>query len=110
MGEAEVYVPEDQFSLAIGRGGQNSRLAVRLTGYKIDIKLVGPDGEEIEREEKKPKNALEERENIKEEENNEPVESDNPEKDEEIEKGNDESKEEREKSGEKPEEAVVEEK
>lgn len=34
---ALVYVPEDQLSLAIGRGGQNVRLAGRLTGYTIDI-------------------------------------------------------------------------
>lgn len=36
--EAVISVPEDQLSLAIGRGGQNVRLAGRLTGYKIDIK------------------------------------------------------------------------
>jgi N utilization substance protein A len=35
---AVVSVPEDQLSLAIGRDGQNVRLAVKLTGYKIDIK------------------------------------------------------------------------
>jgi N utilization substance protein A len=35
---AVVTVPEDQLSLAIGRDGQNVRLAVKLTGYKIDIK------------------------------------------------------------------------
>lgn len=34
---AEVTVPEDQLSLAIGREGQNVRLAARLTGWKIDI-------------------------------------------------------------------------
>ena len=33
-----VIVPDDQLSLAIGREGQNARLAVKLTGYKIDIK------------------------------------------------------------------------
>jgi len=37
-----VTVPTDQLSLAIGKNGQNVRLAARLTGYKIDI--VGPDG------------------------------------------------------------------
>lgn len=36
--EARVYVPEDQLSLAIGRGGQNVRLAARLTGWKIDVR------------------------------------------------------------------------
>lgn len=35
---ARVVVPENQLSLAIGKEGQNARLAARLTGYKIDIK------------------------------------------------------------------------
>jgi len=34
----EVIVPDDQLSLAIGRAGQNVRLAARLTGWKIDVK------------------------------------------------------------------------
>ena len=34
----KVLVPDDQLSLAIGKEGQNARLAARLTGYKIDIK------------------------------------------------------------------------
>jgi N utilization substance protein A len=34
---AKVYVPEDQLSIAIGRSGQNVRLASKLTGYEIDI-------------------------------------------------------------------------
>jgi N utilization substance protein A len=34
----EVIVPDDQLSLAIGRNGQNVRLAVKLTGWKIDVK------------------------------------------------------------------------
>jgi N utilization substance protein A len=33
-----VIVPDNQLSLAIGKEGQNVRLAARLTGYKIDIK------------------------------------------------------------------------
>lgn len=36
--EARVYVAEDQLSLAIGRGGQNVRLAAKLTGWKIDVR------------------------------------------------------------------------
>ncbi len=36
--EAKVFVPEDQLSLAIGKNGQNARLAARLTGWKIDIR------------------------------------------------------------------------
>ena len=35
-----VVVPDNQLSLAIGKEGQNARLAARLTGYKIDIKPV----------------------------------------------------------------------
>ena len=35
---AKVIVPDSQFTLAIGRSGQNVRLAARLTGFKIDIK------------------------------------------------------------------------
>ena len=35
---AKVVVPNEQLSLAIGKEGQNARLAARLTGYKIDIK------------------------------------------------------------------------
>jgi N utilization substance protein A len=38
---AEVVVDEEQQSLAIGRGGQNVRLAARLTGWKIDIRSTG---------------------------------------------------------------------
>jgi transcription termination/antitermination protein NusA len=36
--EARVYVADDQLSLAIGRGGQNVRLAAKLTGWKIDVR------------------------------------------------------------------------
>jgi len=38
MGVATVIVPDFQLSLAIGREGQNARLAARLTGWRIDIK------------------------------------------------------------------------
>ncbi len=38
---AVAYVPDDQLSLAIGKEGQNVRLAAKLTGYKIDIKGKG---------------------------------------------------------------------
>lgn len=47
---AVVTVAEDQQSLAIGRGGQNVRLAARLTGWKIDIRSLG--GEQVATEEK----------------------------------------------------------
>jgi len=36
--EARAFVPESQLSLAIGRGGQNVRLAAKLTGWKIDVR------------------------------------------------------------------------
>src|SRR5262245_2109494 len=36
--QATVIVPDDQLSLAIGREGQNARLAAKLTGWKVDIK------------------------------------------------------------------------
>ena len=35
---AQVIVPDDQLSLAIGKAGQNARLAAKLTSWKIDIK------------------------------------------------------------------------
>lgn len=51
---AFVVVPEYQLSLAIGKEGQNARLAARLTGWKIDIKSDGvtkaPEGEEFDGE------------------------------------------------------------
>ena len=40
-----VVVPDDQLSLAIGKEGQNARLAAKLTGYKIDIKPESDPGE-----------------------------------------------------------------
>ena len=46
-----VIVPDDQLSLAIGKEGQNARLAARLTGYKIDIKPASQaEPEEAEEE------------------------------------------------------------
>lgn len=65
---AEVAVNSDQLSLAIGRGGQNVRLAAKLTGWKIDIKEIAnsapveaqdeeaADQEEQEEEEKEEAN------------------------------------------------------
>jgi len=48
---AVVLVTEDEQSLAIGKGGQNVRLAAKLTGWKIDIKSAGADGEILDEEE-----------------------------------------------------------
>ena len=42
-----VVVPDDQLSLAIGKEGQNARLAAKLTGYKIDIKPESAPGEPL---------------------------------------------------------------
>lgn len=47
--KATVEVSEDQQSLAIGKGGQNVRLAAKLTGWKIDIISVGKPTEESEK-------------------------------------------------------------
>lgn len=56
--EAKVVVPEDQLSLAIGKSGQNVRLAVKLTGWKIDIEgaaVEKPEEESSEAEVEKEK-------------------------------------------------------
>jgi N utilization substance protein A len=45
----EVIVPDDQLSLAIGRRGQNVRLAARLTGWKIDVRSESEAEEETRR-------------------------------------------------------------
>jgi transcription termination/antitermination protein NusA len=47
---ARVIVPDFQLSLAIGKEGQNARLAARLTGWKIDIKSESQRREELEKE------------------------------------------------------------
>jgi N utilization substance protein A len=41
--KAKVFVSEDQQSIAIGRAGQNVRLASRLTGYELDIETAAPE-------------------------------------------------------------------
>lgn len=52
---ATVYVAEDQQSVAIGRAGQNVRLASRLTGYEIDIEAKAP----VQKAEPKPRKNIE---------------------------------------------------
>lgn len=49
-GKAYVDVTPEQQSLAIGKGGQNVRLAAKLTGWKIEINSVGEESEEGEQE------------------------------------------------------------
>ncbi len=46
--EAQVIVPEEQLSLAIGKGGQNVRLAAKLTGWKIDVRSKSKPAEVVE--------------------------------------------------------------
>ena len=46
--EAKVLVAEDQLSLAIGKGGQNVRLAAKLTGWKIDVRSQSKPDEVVE--------------------------------------------------------------
>jgi N utilization substance protein A len=59
--KAKVYVPEDQLSIAIGKSGQNVRLASKLTGYELDIEAdrgeASPEGGKVETTElpKQPK-------------------------------------------------------
>lgn len=65
---AVVEVTDDQQSLAIGRGGQNVRLAAKLTGWKIDIRsLGGPEGDERIPEEETPEAPVETAEEVIEE-------------------------------------------
>ena len=52
---AEVMAPDDQLSLAIGKEGQNVRLAAKLTGYKIDIRGKSGLPKEVEAKEQKAK-------------------------------------------------------
>ncbi len=66
---ARVIVPDDQLSLAIGKSGQNARLAAKLTGWKIDIKSETGFREMLEEMQKQAEES--EEENTVEEENNE---------------------------------------
>jgi N utilization substance protein A len=59
---AKVYVNEDQQSIAIGRGGQNVRLASKLTGYELDITPAGsaaPVAVATPKADKKPRKNIE---------------------------------------------------
>jgi N utilization substance protein A len=65
---ATVVVPEDQLSLAIGRDGQNARLAAKLTAWRIDIKSISEASSDalykLENEEAFAEIAIQEKENI----------------------------------------------
>jgi N utilization substance protein A len=56
---ATVVVPDKQLSLAIGKEGQNARLAAKLTGWRIDIKSVSEMAEEARRKEEAARIAAE---------------------------------------------------
>ena len=56
---ATVVVPDNQLSLAIGKEGQNARLAAKLTGWRIDIKSVSEMAEEALRKEEAARIAAE---------------------------------------------------
>jgi N utilization substance protein A len=84
---ARVEVLEDQQSLAIGKGGQNVRLAAKLTGWKIDIRSVGgaelvkTDGDKIEIAETKLETVKEtKKEKVEEESAEKPTEKKTKEK------------------------------
>lgn len=63
--EARVTVPDDQLSLAIGKGGQNVRLAAKVTGWKIDVRSDRQERPKVreEAEEEAEKEAKEEKNN-----------------------------------------------
>ena len=53
---AQVIVPDDQLSLAIGKAGQNARLAAKLTGWKIDIKSESQFREMLQKQQEQEEN------------------------------------------------------
>ena len=59
---AQVIVPDDQLSLAIGKSGQNARLAARLTNWKIDIKSETQFREMLTKNEEEKKEEVPEKE------------------------------------------------
>ena len=59
--EAQVIVPDYQLSLAIGKEGQNARLAARLTGWRIDIRSDAAVSSPEPREPRDPENPEEPR-------------------------------------------------
>lgn len=62
--QALVLVPDNQLSLAIGKDGQNVRLAARLTGWKIDIKDTKKYKQDKEREQEQAETASESEEEL----------------------------------------------
>ena len=70
---AQVIVPDDQLSLAIGKSGQNARLAARLTNWKIDIKSETQFREMLEKGQENNQTEESKIENSESEENNENI-------------------------------------
>jgi len=70
--KAEVLVPEDQLSLAIGKNGQNVRLAAKLTGWKIDVRSEGGIIKEMEDEESETEKREKESSSLKAKEEEKP--------------------------------------
>ncbi len=68
---AIAYVDEDQLSLAIGKGGQNARLAARLTGWKIDIVMKEGEASEEKKDDDEKKEESNEKESSEKEEKKE---------------------------------------
>lgn len=66
---AEVIVPDDQLSLAIGKAGQNARLAAKLTNWKIDIKSESQYRELLQKQKEGEQEDLHEEEIIEESDN-----------------------------------------
>ena len=72
---AQVIVPDDQLSLAIGKAGQNAKLAAKLTNWKIDIKSESQFREILEKMQQEEVDGI--LDNIEEKEND--VVEENPE-------------------------------
>ncbi len=65
--KAEVVVDDDQLSLAIGKHGQNVRLASRLVGWELDIRTKAPVAQEAKKEEVAKEEAVKEEAGVREE-------------------------------------------
>ena len=72
---AQVIVPDDQLSLAIGKGGQNAKLAAKLTNWKIDIKSESQFRQMLEEMNSENSEEIENSENLENSENSVETES-----------------------------------
>lgn len=72
---AQVIVPDDQLSLAIGKGGQNAKLAAKLTNWKIDIKSESQFRQMLEEMNSENSEEIENTENLENSENSVETES-----------------------------------